>query len=111
MATRVSEVQVVVAYEVAARAFTGGITIAAGARQLHEQHGLNKNSARDFIDAYRHMLRGEVFQRGMSAAALDYFLSRSLSFRQRFRRKLPVLKPAKLKHMNAASSGQRKYVL
>jgi 5-methylcytosine-specific restriction protein A len=52
------------------------MTVEAGASLLQSQHGLNINSARDYISDYRQMLQGKVFQRAMSAPAIDYFLTR-----------------------------------
>jgi hypothetical protein len=36
--------------------------------------GLNANSAADFIYILRHMLRGEIYKRAMSATATEDFL-------------------------------------
>jgi 5-methylcytosine-specific restriction enzyme A len=70
---QITTAQIEAAYSVAVKVDDGAITIEAGATQLRDQHGLNINSARDFIGNYRLMLRGQVFKRSLSAAALDYF--------------------------------------
>jgi 5-methylcytosine-specific restriction enzyme A len=68
--------QVEAAYESAVRVHDGLEGIEAAARGLRDQHGLNVNSARDFLNDYRLMLSGRLFQRAMSAPAMEYFLSR-----------------------------------
>jgi len=67
--------QVQAAYALAARVYDGQLTFETAATALRDKHGLNINSARDFIGQFRHMLRGEVFKRSLSAAAMEYFLS------------------------------------
>jgi len=73
--------QVEAASGVASAVFDQVMTVEAGANLLHSKHGLNINSARDFIFDFRHMLQGKVFQRAMSAPAIDYFLTRILAER------------------------------
>lgn len=72
----ITQNQIEAAYLVASQVFDGRLTTQAGATLLHSVHGLNVNSARDFIRDYRHLLRGEIFHRSMSAPAMDYFLTR-----------------------------------
>lgn len=55
---RVTESQYVAACDVAAQVHQQKIVAAEGIRILSGQHGINKNSARDFIDAY---IREEFF--------------------------------------------------
>jgi 5-methylcytosine-specific restriction protein A len=64
------------AYDVANQVFEREIEIETGAYSLQNIYGLNINSARYFINAYRFMLQGEIFRRGMSASAMNYFLMR-----------------------------------
>lgn len=64
------------AYEIARRVYREEISPTEGARSLHTLHGMNQNSARDLIFAYRHLMRGEVFHRGLSAPDMDYYLTR-----------------------------------
>lgn len=47
-----------------------------GIRQLIDDYGLNENSARDFIDNFRKMLKGEEYQRLYSIFATEYLLER-----------------------------------
>jgi 5-methylcytosine-specific restriction enzyme A len=63
-------------YEVANLVYQGVLSPGAGAKQLEAGNGFNINSARDLIMAFRHLMRGESFQRGLSAPDMDYFLSR-----------------------------------
>lgn len=78
---RITPVQIEASYNVASRVFDQKMTIEAGANMLQDAHGLNINSARDFINDYRLMLLGKVFHRAMSAPAIDYYLSRILAER------------------------------
>lgn len=73
--------QVEASYQIASRVFDHDMTTEAGATMLHHEHGLNINSARDFINDYRCMVQGKLFQRGMSASAIDYYLSKILEER------------------------------
>ena len=64
------------AYEVAKLVYSGELGQGAGAKQLESVDGFNVNSARDLIMVFRHLMKGESFQRGLSAPDMDYFLSR-----------------------------------
>ena len=71
---QVSEAQHVAACEISAQVYRKLLKAADGKRILAEQHGININSAKDFIDDYRHLARGEEFQRAMSGAAMLHFM-------------------------------------
>ena len=73
---KITDDQVKAAEEVASDVYDKQLTATEGAKLLAEVHGLNINSARDFINDYRYMMEGRVFQRAMSAPAINYFLSR-----------------------------------
>lgn len=73
---KITDAQVKAAYSVARRVYLGEVTPRDGAQELHTKDGLNINSARDFIEDYKALLQGRVFQRAMSAPAMEYFLSR-----------------------------------
>lgn len=73
---RITMRQVEASYDVASQVFDQKIPLETGALLLQDTYGLNINSARDFINDYRLMLHGKVFQRAMSAPAIDYFLAR-----------------------------------
>ncbi len=64
------------AYEVANLVYRGTMTPGAGAKLLKAESAFNINSARDLIMVFRHLMRGESFQRGLSAPDMDYYLSR-----------------------------------
>jgi 5-methylcytosine-specific restriction protein A len=64
------------AYLVARQVFAGAQSLSAGSKQLQRDHGFNIHSARDTILAYRHLMRGEVFQRALSAPDMEHFLTR-----------------------------------
>ncbi len=73
---KITDDQVRAAEEVASDVYDKQLTATEGAKLLAEVHGININSARDFINDYRYMMQGRVFQRAMSAPAINYFLSR-----------------------------------
>lgn len=76
MKMKITPRQVEAAYDVASRVYHGKGHIETGAKSLQDTHGLNINSARDFINDYRHLLKGEEFKRALSSQAMDYFLTR-----------------------------------
>ncbi|OYD77973.1 UNVERIFIED_ORG: 5-methylcytosine-specific restriction protein A [Burkholderia sp. CF145] len=73
--TTITEAQIVAAHDVASDVWDGKLSSDDGADVLANSHGLNRNSALNFIADYGHMMRGENFQRAMSAPAVDYFLN------------------------------------
>lgn len=78
---KITDDQIRAAEEIASDVYDKQLTATEGAKLLAETHGININSARDFINDYRYMMQGRVFQRAMSAPAIDYFLSRILERR------------------------------
>ena len=66
------------AYSTARRVYEGKLKRAAGSRRLHDKDGVNINSANDLIDGYRHLRRGESFQRTLSGPYIRYYLSHIL---------------------------------
>lgn len=71
---RVTDVQVAAAYKVAQKVFEGYLKATEGVATLSSEYGLNKASAGDFINVYKYLLNGKVFQRAMSAPAMRYFM-------------------------------------
>lgn len=63
-------------FDAAKRVYADEVTRSAAAADLHRKYGINENSARDLIDGYKHLRRGEVFKRAFSAPDLDYYLGR-----------------------------------
>jgi 5-methylcytosine-specific restriction protein A len=63
------------AYATAKIVYERAMKRADGARFLHENKGVNLNSAKDFIDAYKHLRRGESFQRTLSRPDMDFYLA------------------------------------
>lgn len=49
------------AYEIAKLVYSGLLAPGVAANQLHADHQLNVNSARDLIMVYRHLMRGSRF--------------------------------------------------
>jgi 5-methylcytosine-specific restriction protein A len=62
-------------YEVAKLVYHGSMSPGEGAKQLKAVNGFNINSARDLIMVFRQLMKGESFQRGLSAPDMDFFLS------------------------------------
>lgn len=75
--------QIKAAYLTAVQVFDGHIKAEAGATQLHQDHGLNINTAKDLINHYRSLVRGTEFKRSLSSMALDYYLTSILEDRGR----------------------------
>ena len=67
--------QIEIAFALAQQVYDGQKTLDNAANELKNEHGWNINSARDALFLYRHLLRGEVFKRTLSALALEYFLA------------------------------------
>ena len=78
---KITDDQVKAAEDIASDVFDKHLTATEGAEILAKVHGLNVNSARDFINDYKYMMHGKLFQRAMSAPAIDYFLTRILDKR------------------------------
>ncbi len=72
---KITELQTEAAYKIASQVYDKKTTLKIGANELQNKFGLNINSARDFINDYKHLLNGELFQRAMSAPQMDYFLT------------------------------------
>jgi hypothetical protein len=62
------------AYAIAKRVYEHTLKREDGARALHASNGVNLNSAKDLIDAYKHLRRGESFQRTLSRLDMDFYL-------------------------------------
>jgi len=60
-------------YEIATRVFANEIETQAGAHLLRDQHGVNLNSAHDYVEVYKHMREGTLRNRWLSASATEYF--------------------------------------
>lgn len=72
---KITEAQVEIAYLVSKQVFAGQIKRAEGASLLANDYNLNKASAGDFINCFKCMAEGRLFQRAMSHKAMDYFLT------------------------------------
>lgn len=67
--------QVKASFEVASRVYGGQLTPTKAAKELHDKYGLNISSARDYIEQFRCLIRGDIFKRTINAPAMEYFLS------------------------------------
>lgn len=74
--SKITTAQIAAAYSVAASVYDDAQKPEEGTLLLSTTHGLNENTARDFIMQYRMLMNGKEFKRAMSAEALDYFLTR-----------------------------------
>src|ERR1700728_1130666 len=62
------------AYAIAKRVYEHTLKREEGARILHADNGVNLNSAKDLIDAFKHLRRGESFQRTLSRPDMEFYL-------------------------------------
>jgi 5-methylcytosine-specific restriction protein A len=67
------------AYAIAKRVYDHNLKREDGARTLHASNSVNPNSAKDLIDAYKHLRRGESFQRTLSQPVMDFYLENIFS--------------------------------
>jgi hypothetical protein len=74
MKTKISRAEYAAAYD-NARKFCDGQICHADAIEALGKFGLNQTSATYFIANFRHMLKGEVYKRAMSAAATNDFIA------------------------------------
>lgn len=72
----ITTAQIAAAYSVAASVYDEAQKPEDGTQLLSKTHGLNENTARDFIMQFRMLMNGKEFKRAMSAEALEYFLTR-----------------------------------
>lgn len=70
----ITDKEIAAAYELAKAREQGGLTEAVAIGTLSKEFGMNRSSANDYVDAYRHMRKGEVFKRTLSAAGASYYL-------------------------------------
>lgn len=64
------------AYAIAKQTYHGNTSLTEGVDSLVSMHGLNSNSARDYIINFRHMMDGRGFHRTLNAFSMEYFLKR-----------------------------------
>ncbi|GAB3840283.1 HNH endonuclease [Hymenobacter jeollabukensis] len=62
------------AYLVATHVYHGQTSLTDGAQLLVNRHGLNVNSARDYINNFRYLMEGRGFTRTLNAFSMEYFL-------------------------------------
>lgn len=71
---KITEQQVAAACEIAKQVYGDHIKQAQGVAILSREHGINPASAGDFINDYRSLRKGKLFQRAMSASAMRHFM-------------------------------------
>jgi len=72
---KVTAEQISAAYQVSKNIFSKKIKRAEGIELLSNTYHLNKASAGDFINCFKCLMEGRVFQRAMSSSAMDFFMS------------------------------------
>lgn len=72
---KITKAQIEASYEIAKKVYEASLSKKNGADILHEQHGMNVASALDFIEIYRCMRNGALFQRTMNVEATRYYLN------------------------------------
>lgn len=65
-------------YRIAKQVYNGAVKREEGARRLHSLHAVNLNSAKDLIDDYKHLRRGESFHRTLNQSDMDFYLDNIL---------------------------------
>jgi 5-methylcytosine-specific restriction protein A len=71
----ISENQIKGCYKIAKMVFAGRMAKTEGAKRLNE-NGMNLASASDYIENFKKLMQGALFQRTMSAFATDYYFSK-----------------------------------
>ncbi len=77
--THITLPQIKAVYLTATSVYDGKTKAEVCAQTLHQQHGLNLNTARDLINQYRSLVRGTEFKRSLSSMALDHYLKSILN--------------------------------
>ena len=67
--------QIEAAYQTAVNVYEGHITASDGAKALHQEYALNRNTAKDLIGIYKNLVDGKKFERTMSEMASDFYLN------------------------------------
>lgn len=70
----IDEIVIEAAYDMAKRVYRNDISMSQGVRLLQSTHGMNRNSAVDYIYNYRNMIEGRRFTRTTNAIATRYYL-------------------------------------
>jgi 5-methylcytosine-specific restriction protein A len=66
------------AYIMAKQVYNNEINKSHAIESLHKEYDLNKNSARIYIDNFRHLVEGEGYKRSMKIVDTQYFLEQIL---------------------------------
>jgi len=74
--TKITTKQIEAAYSVAKRVYDKEITVDQGAHELGVVYGLNRSSAKHFIEDYRRLRLGVCYTRTLSTPAASLFLDR-----------------------------------
>lgn len=61
-------------YKVSKQVYEKTYTLTDGSKILSEQHGMNVNLARDYINDFKYLLREQQFKRTLSAVSMTYFI-------------------------------------
>lgn len=72
----ITRLQVIAAEKIASEVYDERLTSTQGVEFLAETHKINPETARRFINSYRHMVQGQVFKSTMKPEDLNIFLSK-----------------------------------
>jgi 5-methylcytosine-specific restriction enzyme A len=61
-------------YNIAKKVYNGTYTLTDASKILSEEHGMNTNSARDYINDFKHLMNGEEFKRTLNAPSMKFLL-------------------------------------
>jgi 5-methylcytosine-specific restriction enzyme A len=73
---KITEQAIHVAYTIAREIHEGRLTNKQGLDALQKIHGMNRNSASDYIHTYRCMVEGRRFTRTINVYATEYYLTK-----------------------------------
>ncbi|MBL0200341.1 MAG: hypothetical protein IPP81_09225 [Chitinophagaceae bacterium] len=61
-------------YQISKKVYEKTYTLTDGSKILADQHGMNVNSARDYINNFKYLMQGHQFKRTLSAPSMYYFI-------------------------------------
>ena len=61
-------------YDISKKVYNGTYTLTGGSKIFYEQNGMNTNSARDYINDFKHLMNGDGFKRTLNAPSMNYLI-------------------------------------
>lgn len=62
-------------FKVSKKVYEKTYSLTDGSNILAEQHGMNVNSARDYINNFKYLMKGQQFKRTLNADSMTYFIN------------------------------------